>query len=267
MKGKFYCFILASSALTSQPSWAQSDATAQDGGASATTASGTSDIIVTARKRAESDLRVPVVVTAISSQQIANRGIASVEDVSRTVPNFIMSGNAGSVQGGNVSLRGIAGPESNPLGDQAVSFVIDGVAIAKSSVRQLSNIDLQQIEVLSGPQALLYGKNSPAGVVSIRTADPGDRFEAMARLGYEFEAREKKAEFMVSSPISDTVGVRLAGFFTDMEGYFKNVHVPGAYLDTRLDRSPGDRQFGGRLTLRAVSTRTDSAGIPIGGLM
>lgn len=76
------------------------------------------------------------------------------------------------MQGGVIALRGISGADANTFADQAVSFNVDGVAIARTSVRRLAEMDIAQIEVLKGPQALYYGKNSPGGVINIKTADP-----------------------------------------------------------------------------------------------
>ncbi|MET0545062.1 MAG: TonB-dependent receptor, partial [Caulobacterales bacterium] len=176
------------------------------------------DIVVTARKQNETLISVPVVVSAVSAEQLEKRAIANLDGVSRAVPQLMIAPQGGSVQGGNVAIRAIAGPDSNPFGDQAVSFVIDGVAISKSSVRRMSDTDLSQIEVLKGPQALFYGKNSPGGIVSIRSADPKDRFEAKISTGYEFQAEEWRTEGYVSGPITDQLGARIAGYYSEQKG-------------------------------------------------
>ena len=257
-KGLLLASLLGSTAIVPQMALAQDSTTAQPAPTEAQAPdqanaanSGFQDIIVTARKNSENFMKVPVVMTAIDPSQIAQRNVVNLEDVARIVPQLTIAGSNGSPQGGFVAIRGVSAVESNPLGDQAVSFDIDGVQIAKSSVRLLSNIDMAGIEVLKGPQALFFGKNSPAGVVSIRTADPGSEFEAMARVGYEFEAREKKFEGMVSVPLTDDIGIRVAGFYYSMDGWLKNVVRPGGYLDAGLDRDPKTEQFGGRITLKA----------------
>lgn len=209
------------------------------------------DIIVTARKRDETSLAVPVVVSAVGSAELNRRAINNLDGIARIVPQLLIGPQGGSVQGGNIAIRGISGPDSNPFGDQAVSFNVDGVQVAKASVRRMSDIDIAQVEVLKGPQALFFGKNSPAGIVSIRTADPTAAFEAKIMGGYEFHAREKRLEGYVSGPLSDTLGVRLAGFASDMNGYVKNQVPDGAYLkSTTNDRSPQSRDYAGRLTLK-----------------
>jgi iron complex outermembrane receptor protein len=93
--------------------------------------------------------------------------------------------------------------------------------------------------VLKGPQALFYGKNSPGGVISLRTNDPGSELEIIGRTGYEGEAREWRSELIVSGPVTSTFGVRLAGQYSDMKGFFHNkaTALPGTGgLDPKYKR-------------------------------
>jgi iron complex outermembrane receptor protein len=211
---------------------------------------GLDEIVVTARKRDETLISVPVVVTAIDKAELANRGITSLDDVARLVPQLLIGNQGGSVQGGNIALRGISGPDSNPFGEQAVSFNIDGVAIAKAWVRRMADIDLDQIEVLKGPQAVLYGKNSPAGVITIRTADPTDHFEAKTTLGYELEAREYRTEDYVSGPITDTLSARLAGYFSTMQGWLVDSTPGDSPYAENHSRNPESKDYALRGTLK-----------------
>lgn len=177
------------------------------------------DIVVTARKRDEKLIEVPVAITAVAAEEIERRGISNLDGLARAVPQLLIGPQSGATQGGNVVLRGVSGPDANALGDQSVSFNIDGVQIAKSSVRRMGETDVAQVEVLKGPQALFYGKNSPGGVISIRTGDPTAQLEGKASLGYEFGGREIRGEGYISGPISDAVGFRIAAYFSDLNGY------------------------------------------------
>lgn len=208
------------------------------------------DIIVTARRRDENLIDVPVVITAVSGEELNNRGINTVDGIARIVPQLIIGEGSGTVQGGNIALRGISGADANPFADQAVSFNIDGVQIARASIRRMANMDIQQIEVLKGPQALFFGKNSPGGIINIRTADPGNRFEAKASLGYEFEARQWRAEGYVSTPVSDTLGLRLAGFYDHMDGWVTNVVPRTSPFAPDHNRTPRSEEFAVRGTLK-----------------
>ena len=207
----------AGTALAQSAPAATAPAEAATGGAES------GEIIVTARKRDETLIAVPVVVTAVGGATLAARGITNLDGLARITPQLIIGNQGGAIQGGNISIRGIAGADQNPFGDQAVSFNIDGVQIGKATVRRLSDFDIGQIEVLKGPQALFFGKNSPAGIISIRTADPTDHLEAKASAGYEFEARQIRLEGYVSAPLTETLGARIAGVYSGMRGDVKDV--------------------------------------------
>lgn len=220
-----------------------------DNSVSAISSAEGAEITVTARRRNETLIAVPVVVTAVNEAALQNRGIVNLDGLARVVPQLLIGPQGGSVQGGNVSIRGISGPDSNPFGDQAVSFDIDGVQVAKSSVRRMTDFDVSQIEVYKGPQALYFGKNSMAGIVNIRTNDPGRHLEAGVRTGYEFEGREIRTEGFVSSPIGNGVGLRLAGQYNHLDGYLIDQTPRNSpYFNTA--RSPKGDSFGVRGTLK-----------------
>lgn len=215
------------------------------------------EIIVTARKRAETLIEVPVTITAVGAAELAARAINNVDAIARIVPGMISGEGSGTVQGGIIAIRGLAGADNNPLNDQAVSFNIDGVGIGRATVRRLSDFDIQQIEVLKGPQALFFGKNSPAGIISIRTADPTDQFEAKVQAGYEFKAREIRTEAYVSGPLTESLGFRVAGSFSDMQGWVKSIvprDFPAEFNDNifppKHSRAPNKTDWGARGTLR-----------------
>jgi len=125
--------------------------------------------------------------------------------------------------------------------------------------------DLEGLEILKGPQALFFGKNATAGVINMRTADPGTEPEFMARASYEFEAEQLQGEIMASTPINDTLGIRVALRGSKMYGgYFKNVAPPVPYstfdiatgqnnshvgLPTESEQ-PGEKEILGRVTLK-----------------
>lgn len=207
------------------------------------------EIIVSARRRDETLISVPVVVTAVSSETLERRGVVNLDGLARLVPQLLIAPQGGSVQGGNISIRGIAGPDSNPFGDQAVSFTVDGVQIAKATVRRMTDFDTAQVEVLKGPQALFFGKNSMAGIVNIRTADPGDSLEVGGKVGYEFEAREIRTEAYISAPLTDSLGLRVAGQFLDMQGYLID-QTPTNSVYYNDARNPQADSFGIRGTLK-----------------
>jgi iron complex outermembrane recepter protein len=215
------------------------------------------EVLVTARRTVENAQDVPVTVTALSAERLVNHDINTLEKLADALPGLILTrGNSGS--GLDISLRGI-GPNFSSIGiEQSVAVVVDGVYYGQGRVIDEALVDLDRIEVLKGPQALFFGKNSSAGVISITTANPGPQFEGRARLGYEFATQNPHGELVLSGPITDQLGVRLAIWGQDMlGGYVRNGAPPGTY--TTVDaatlgstvhyvRAPDNRDLPGEST-------------------
>lgn len=218
---------------------------------------GFDDIIVTARRKEESLQNVPVAVSAISSEQIQTQLATDLLKIAELAPQVIIGKN-GSGTGAFITIRGISSFASDAGLDQSVLVTMDQVPLSRGRIITAAMFDLAQVEVLAGPQALFFGKNSPAGVISLTSANPTDRFEGYVRAGYEFNAREKYVEAAVSGPLSDTLGARLAFRGNFMDGWIKNVAVPqidplnpAVTIPGALqgDRQPNTRDIAGRLTL------------------
>jgi outer membrane receptor protein involved in Fe transport len=174
-----------------------------------------------------------------------------VTELPKLVPGLVIGGNILSI-GPQVTIRGVGTSSFDPGVDQSVSLNIDGLSLGQGLAFGSAMFDVAQVEVLKGPQALFYGKSSPGGVISLRTADPTDQFELIARAGYEFEANEERGELIASGPVSDTLGVRLGVLYSRADGYFRNnaVAIPGSGAQTPGDRrNPQPRNFVARATL------------------
>ncbi len=211
------------------------------------------EIIVTARRRAESLQNVPVAITAFDEGFLERQNVRDIADLAAYTPGLqVAEGSGGS--GGIIYLRGVGSTGAFPLIEQAVVFNLDGVQISTGQILRATELDVEQVEVLRGPQALFFGKNSPGGVISFRTADPGNRFEARVRAGYEFNANEFTTEAMVSGPLSDTVGARLAVAYSAMDGFLRirsiDATTPfGTANPTQSGRAPDSEQVFARGTL------------------
>lgn len=204
------------------------------------------EIIVSARKRDESLQDTPVVITALSAKTIGDFGIESVEDIADFTPG-LMSVQQEAQSGGVLRLRGIGSGVSNPIIDQAVSLVVDDMQIGTLQIQRSAMLDMQSVQVYKGPQALFFGKNSPGGVVAIRTADPGEEFEAQIKTGYEFEAKERFIQGVVSGPFSDTVAGRLVVRYSESDGYY-DIET-GPFDSSFGDQGPESEQIFARGTL------------------
>jgi iron complex outermembrane receptor protein len=198
---------------------------AQQSGSNAPVYQGLDEVVVTARKRDESILKVPVVEIAIPQAKLEQLQITDFSDLPKLVPGLNLGGNILTI-GTMVSIRGVGTVSYDQGVDSSVSLNIDGLSLGNGLAFQSGLFDLQRIEVLKGPQALFYGKSSPAGVISLRTADPTDRFEVIGRAEYEAESIEPLGQLILSGPLTDTLKVRLAGQYSGSEGYFRNEAVP-----------------------------------------
>ena len=196
-------------------------------------------ITVTARKRQEPLFDVPIVAVVVGTQALSQSEIRDLATLATDVPGLVVSGGP-SVTGPSVSIRGVGTTVINATSDQSVSLNVDGLQLSQSFAYNAALFDLSQVEVLKGPQALFFGKNSPAGVISLHSADPTDQVEEIVRGGYEAVAQGKLGELILSGPVTDTLKLRLAAHYLDDNGFFKN-------LDTAPEgfgvRSPTTNHF------------------------
>ena len=235
------------------------------------------EIIVTARKREETALSIPVAVTAVSQEKMEHYNLTRLEDVAELTPQVtIYRSSAGN--GASVNIRGI-GPETTSIAvEQSVAAIVDGAYFGQGRVINEGMFDAAQIEILKGPQALFFGKNATAGALNIRTNDPGDELEIQATAGYEFDAEEFYVSGVISSPITDWFGARLAIRSSKQDkGWIDNEAGPAIYttLDAnallssgafiqenlevpapRKDGWPAKEEFIARLTLKFEPTDT-----------
>jgi iron complex outermembrane receptor protein len=203
------------------------------------------EVLVTARKRQESILNVPVVEQAISQTKLERLQVTEMTDLPTIVPGLNLGHSLLSI-GTLVSIRGIGTASQDPGVDQSVSLNIDGLSLGNGLAFDSGLFDLGQIEVLKGPQALFYGKSSPGGVISLRTADPTNELEVIGRAAYEFESVNPRGELILSGPVTDTLKLRLAGMYSSADGYFDNVAtgLPGTGgLTPQFKHDPDSKDY------------------------
>jgi iron complex outermembrane recepter protein len=221
------------------------------------------EIIVTARRRDETAQQTPVAITVLNDALLDRYWVKGVNSIAQLTPGMFTGEASGSV-GGSISLRGIGSGDSQPFIDQAISLNVDGVPISSAQLLRAAQLDLKQIEVLRGPQALFFGKNSPGGIISLISADPGYDLELMARGGYEFVAQEKYAEATLSVPIGETFGARVAGRYSRQNGYIVvDTSNQGGAIPSTLGRFPDQEEVFLRGTL--AWTPTDAIRVRLKG--
>lgn len=199
------------------------------------------EIIVTARQRDESLQAAPVTVTALSSDTLERLALNNLDQISDLVPNLLVSyGSSGGAA--TVALRGIGTGSGSAGFSSAVGLLIDDVHSDRGRWIQGGVFDLEQVEVLKGPQSLYFGKNNTSGLIILRSRDPvpGAATEANFRAGYEFDAAEYLAEAGVSFSLTDTFAVRLAARRTEQtDGWIENTAQPQVGVDPLGYTIPG----------------------------
>lgn len=226
------------------------------------------EIVVTARRREERLIDVPVSATIMSGEELARYNTVSLSDVGTQIPNVNFVA-VGSGSGGTLMVRGLGSSSTEAGIEQSVLVNMDRIPMSRGGrITRFTFFDLEALEVLKGPQALFFGKNSPAGVVSARSRGPSDVRELAVTAGHEFESTEWYGELIASGPVTDTLGARLAIRGEHMKGWMTNVAVsfdnpfqpdlpfPGA---TSGSKRPGSESISGRLTLDFSPTDRFSA--------
>ena len=176
------------------------------------------EIIVTATYREQGLQDIPVSVTAVTADTLTSSALQKAEDIQFLVPNFTLTETG---IGSNAFIRGI-GSGINQAFEQSVGTYIDGIYYGRAQQIRSPFLDVQRVEVLRGPQSILFGKNSVAGALNITTAKPTEEFEGRVMASAEFEDEETIIEGVVSGPFSDSVRGRLAARTRDMDGYINN---------------------------------------------
>ncbi|MFX3658280.1 MAG: TonB-dependent receptor [bacterium] len=189
------------------------------------------EIVVTATKREESMQDVPIAVTAISGTQLERVGVSDLRDLGNVSASFNMSASQTESQGSNLRLRGV-GTTGNNIGlESAVGVFLDGVYLSRPGVALGDLFDVEQVEVLRGPQGTLFGRNTSAGALSISTRRPDfqeSEFWANATAG-NFDAYNLQAGGNL--PVSDDLAFRVAGAVRKQDGFMES--TSGAESMTR----------------------------------
>lgn len=209
-------FLRASSAVALTIPFITAPAAAQT--APATDGStGIEEIIVTATKRDENLVQVPISVSVVTELAIAERGITRPADFLGTTPNVtFIEDNAGEAY---INIRGQTSVRNS---DPNVAIVIDGVTLSSVKPFNQDLFGIQQIEVLKGPQSALYGRNAAAGAIVITTKKPSDEFEGNVVAAYgNFDT--KRISSTLSGPLTEGLGFTVAGSFRDTDGPFTNI--------------------------------------------
>lgn len=205
------------------------------------------EIIVSARKRKQNIMTVPQHVATISEQKINRKGIQRVEDISKQVLSMTFSQKRGYDQS-SLRIRGIGTQVLGAGVEPSVSTVVDGVVMARGGAQFNDLADVERIEVLNGPQGILYGKNASAGLVNIITKRPNDEHNEARVRAYITSDKDVGAKFSVSGPINEQFSYRLSGARRKWDGNANNITtgnlvngVDTGYVSGKINWSVNER--------------------------
>jgi iron complex outermembrane receptor protein len=185
------------------------------------------EVVVTARRREESAQQVPISISALSGGTLANKGIDNLRELSALVPVLTVKNTTAGENDASIRLRGIPG----------VAVYVDGIAHSSTQGGLLDLVDVERIEVLSGPQGTLFGKNAIGGAIQYITARPLDNFGGSAKITVGSYGRTDVTG-VINLPFSDTFHTKLVGASLNRDGYVRDV-VTGNYYggdDRRVAR-------------------------------
>jgi outer membrane receptor protein involved in Fe transport len=211
-------------ALAATAAGAQVDEPAtEDDAASGLARTGIEEIIVTATKREQNIQDVPIAVTALSEATIERAGVKDLRDLPTLSPSFNMNSSQTESQGTTLRIRGV-GTTGNNIGlESAVGVFLDGVYLSRPGIALGDLMDLTQLEVLRGPQGTLFGRNTTAGALNIKTEKP-DLEEDELWLNATVGNRDSQAiQAGMNRPlIEDVLAFRFAAAWRDQGGFVKS---------------------------------------------
>ncbi|MCC7122400.1 MAG: TonB-dependent receptor plug domain-containing protein, partial [Gammaproteobacteria bacterium] len=181
----------------------------------------TEEVVVTAQRRKERLQDVPIAISALGADTLAERGVDDVSALRGSVPGLSIS-NFGGVNVSNlVAIRGVSG-QPLPIGaGQATAMYIDGVYLSRPDAGFFALDDVERLEVLRGPQGTLYGRNATAGAINIITREPGQQRRGGFDLSYGNFA-SVRAKGSLNGGLTDRLSAGISASYDRRDGYFVN---------------------------------------------
>lgn len=238
-----YLALLATSSLVAASS---AHAAVQETAAIDPSPTSVSDILVTARKRTERLQDVPISVNVTSGEELAAQDMRNLEALSGSVPNLHIQATPGN---NAIYIRGIGSSPGNLAFEQSVGLFVDGAYAGRGRQFAAPFLDVASVEVLRGAQGALFGKNTAAGAINITSNGPrAEREMATTVTGTVDGDKGFEATQIISGALTDQLLVRLAGKYSDNEGWLEN--------RTTGDNNPGREDLIGRAVIDYLATDT-----------
>lgn len=200
------------------------------------------EIIVTAQRRVQSLQDVPISIETISNEELTRQGYRDLIGLSDFTPGVEIRPLQEDTR---VTIRGFGSTGNNLTQEQAAPIFLDGVHFGRQEQAKLAFMDVERIEVLKGPQPVFFGQNATAGAFNIISRKPTPEWEG----NIDSELGNNKTQKLfggIGGPITDTLGIRVAGKYDSSDGFLRNV-IDGS-------RGPNYENIGGRVVLQWAPT-------------
>jgi iron complex outermembrane receptor protein len=178
------------------------------------------EVVVTAQKRSERLLDVPMSVAAISGEQLASSGITSTLELQQMTPGIVTTNNG---LGFSPAIRGISSAGTTPGDESNVAIYIDDVYVGTPIAGFFDLQDIERVEVLKGPQGTLFGRNATGGAIRIVTRAPSFTPQAKFSVDYGFDFEELSLGAYATGPITDQLAGSITGSYRTGDGYIEGI--------------------------------------------
>lgn len=190
------------------------------------------EIIVTAQKREEREIDVPIAIQALSGDNLSNSGFTDLRDLTTSIPSF-RADNPGNPASVAYAIRGVGQRDVNPIGEGAVATYIDGTYVSFLNTVGQPLYDIDHVEVLKGPQGTLFGRNATGGLVNIIFKQPTEQPEGYVTIEGSSD-NGRRIEAAVGGPIAEKVTARLSGSYDSANGWLENTTGPNLLAKDNL---------------------------------
>lgn len=205
-------------------------------------------VVIGITKQAADIQDTPIAITAFSGETLVEQGITKVDEIATFTPGFNMRGAGNNPTSLTLSMRGQIQVDTLATLEPSVGTYLDGMYVARSYGLNFELVDVENVQVMKGPQGTLFGRNTSAGAVLLQTADPRyDEISGRAKFTYG-RFNERTAEGVINLGLSDRAALRGAIYYQKRDGYKTDINTGQKY--------EGRETISGRVKLAARPTDT-----------